>query len=153
MGFPYIVNLCYVFNKKGEVLLQHKSRGFGVGKWNGVGGKKEPEETIEESAIREVKEEADITMKKLEKMGELEFVFVGNEESNNYTHVFICRDWEGEPKDLGEGELKWFKIDEIPLDKMWDDDQYWLKSLLKGEYQHKRFYFDKNGKVIKYEPR
>ncbi len=153
MDFPYIVNLCYVFNKKGEVLLQHKSRGFGVGKWNGVGGKKEPRETIEESAIREVKEEADITMKKLEKMGELEFVFVGNEESNNYTHVFICRDWEGSPKNLGEGELKWFKIEEVPLDKMWDDDQYWLKPLLNGEYQHKRFYFDKDGKVIKYEPR
>jgi len=153
MEFPYIVNLCYVFNKKGEVLLQHKSRGFGVGKWNGVGGKKEPRETIEESAIREVKEEADITMKKLEKMGELEFVFVGNEESNNYTHVFICRDWEGSPKNLGEGELKWFKIEEVPLDKMWDDDQYWLKPLLNGEYQHKRFYFDKDGKVIKYEPR
>ena len=133
--------------------MQHKSRGFGVGKWNGVGGKKEPRETIEESAIREVKEEADITMKKLEKMGELEFVFVGNEESNNYTHVFICRDWEGSPKNLGEGELKWFKIEEVPLDKMWDDDQYWLKPLLNGEYQHKRFYFDKDGKVIKYEPR
>ena len=76
---------------------------------------------------------------------------MNNEASNFLTHVFISREWAGEPKDLGEGELKWFKIDEVPLEKMWDDDQYWLKNLLKGEYQHKRFYFDGNGKVLRYE--
>ena len=84
-------------------------------------------------------------------MGELEFVFKGNEEANNYTYVFICYDWEGESEDKGEGELRWFKIEDIPLDKMWDDDKYWLKPLLGGEYMHKRFYFNKEGKVIRYE--
>jgi len=149
--FPFVANLCYIFNDKSEVLLQKKSQGFGVGKWNGPGGKKKPGETIIESGIREVKEETGITLKNLQKMGELEFIFVYNEKSNFLTHVFVCRDWEGEPKDLGEGELKWFKIKDIPIDEMWDDDQYWLKPLLGGEYQHQRFYFDKNSKVIKQE--
>jgi len=144
--FPFIANLCYILNNNGEVLLQCKSRGFGAGKWNGPGGKQDPGETTEEAAIREVKEETDITVRNLKKMGELEFVFIDNEKSNFLTHVFICRDWEGSPKNLGEGGLKWFKIEEVPLDKMWDDDQYWLKPLLNGEYQHKRFYFDKDGK-------
>jgi len=151
MNFPFIANLCYIFNDKGEVLLQCKSKGFGMGKWNGPGGKKKQDETIEESTIREIKEETDVDIKSLKKMGELEFIFVNNEASNFLTHVFVSPDWEGEPKDLGEGELKWFKIDEVPLEKMWDDDQYWLKNLLKGEYQHKRFYFDGNGKVLRYE--
>ena len=151
MEFPFIANLCYILNDKNEVLLQCKSRGFGQGKWNGPGGKQNPGETVEEATIREIREETNIIVKKLKKMGELEFVFVDNEESNFLTHVFICRDFRGQPKDLGEGELKWFKIEKVPLNKMWDDDQYWLKHLLKGEYQHKRFYFDKNGKVIKYE--
>lgn len=131
--------------------MQLKSRGFGKGNWNGVGGKKEMGETIEDSAIREVKEETDLVMKNFKKMGELEFIFVGAEESNNYTHVFVSNDWEGEPKNMGEGELKFFNIKSIPLEKMWDDDQFWLKDLLNGKYQHMRFYFNKKGKVIEYE--
>ena len=153
MKFPFIANLCYIFNERGEVLLQCKSRGFGAGKWNGPGGKQNKGETIEEATIREMKEETGVIVRNLKKMGELEFIFIDNEESNFLTHVFVCHDWAGSPKDLGEGELRWFKIDKVPLDKMWDDDQYWLKLLLKGEYQHKRFYFDNKGKVIKYEPR
>jgi len=32
-----------------------KKRGFGQGKWNGFGGKVEPNESIEQAAIREMK--------------------------------------------------------------------------------------------------
>ncbi len=109
MIFPFIANLCYIFNDKNEVLLQCKSRGFGVGKWNGPGGKQDKGETIKEATSREIKEETGVIVRNLKKMGELEFVFVDNEESNFLTHVFICNDWEGEPKDMGEGELRWFK--------------------------------------------
>lgn len=35
-----------------EVLLGMKKRGFGIGKWNGFGGKVEAGETIADSAIR-----------------------------------------------------------------------------------------------------
>ena len=40
-----------------EVLLAMKKRGFGEGKWNGVGGKPNAGESIEEVAVRETKEE------------------------------------------------------------------------------------------------
>lgn len=151
MNFPFIATLSYLINKNNQVLLQYKARGFGMGKWNGPGGKKHQDESIEESARREVKEETDIVMKDIKKAGELEFIFVDNEKDNFLTHVFICRDFDGLPKDSDEGKLKWFKIDELPLNEMWDDDQYWLRPLLNGDFQHKRFYFDKKGKVIKYE--
>jgi 8-oxo-dGTP pyrophosphatase MutT (NUDIX family) len=36
-----------------EVLMAMKKRGFGVGKWNGTGGKLQPGETVEEAMIRE----------------------------------------------------------------------------------------------------
>lgn len=39
-----------VANKK--ILLGYKKRGFGMNKWNGLGGKVESNETIEEGAIR-----------------------------------------------------------------------------------------------------
>jgi hypothetical protein len=38
MDFPYIANLNYILNDRGEVLLQKKAGGFGKGNWNGSGG-------------------------------------------------------------------------------------------------------------------
>ncbi len=150
MNFPYIVNLNYILNDRGEVLLQKKARGFGKGNWNGPGGKLKPGEDPSESAKREVREETGIVIKDLEQRGEIEFIFP-DQSINNYTYVFVAREWEGKPHDTGEGELKWFKIKELPLDKMWDDDHYWLPRLLAGEKIHTRFYFDANHKVSRFE--
>ena len=36
----------------GKILLGYKKRGFGMGKWNGLGGKVEPNETVVEGAKR-----------------------------------------------------------------------------------------------------
>jgi len=51
--------------------LQFKRRGFGVGKWNGPGGKVEPGETLEQAVVREVKEETGLVVSRPEKMAEL----------------------------------------------------------------------------------
>jgi ADP-ribose pyrophosphatase YjhB (NUDIX family) len=40
-----------------KILLAMKKRGFGVGKWNGVGGKLQNDETVKDAAIRETLEE------------------------------------------------------------------------------------------------
>ncbi len=148
MNFPYKVNICYIINNKGEILLQKKRRGFGKGNWNGPGGKIEAGETPESSTIREIKEETNLTIKNLKKMAEIEFIFP-DKSIDNYCHVFVCTDFKGEPKDMGEGELQWFKKEDIPLDKMWDDDKYWLMDVLSGKYINKRFYFDDQSKVKK----
>ncbi|HET8669978.1 MAG TPA: NUDIX domain-containing protein, partial [Candidatus Saccharimonadales bacterium] len=42
-------------------LLAMKKRGFGINKWNGVGGKVDEDETIEQAAIRECQEEITVT--------------------------------------------------------------------------------------------
>jgi len=148
MKFHYIVNVCYIVNEQGQILLQLKKRGFGQGKWNGPGGKTEPGETPEESVKREVREETGIAIKSLKKMGELEFIFNKKEEWNNYCHVFVCDEFEGKPKDRGEGKLQWFKQEELPFDRMWADDQHWLPDVLDGKYVKKRFYFDQAGNLL-----
>ncbi|MDD4902789.1 MAG: NUDIX domain-containing protein, partial [Patescibacteria group bacterium] len=94
MNFPYIVNLNYILNDRGEVLLQKKARGFGKGNWNGPGGKLKPGESPADSARREVLEETGIIIKDLEQRGEIEFVFIDG-SINNHTYVFVTRDWEG----------------------------------------------------------
>lgn len=40
--------------EKSRILLGFKKRGFGVGRWNGFGGKVEKQESIEEAAKRRV---------------------------------------------------------------------------------------------------
>lgn len=51
---PKLFTLIIVVNND-EVLLGLKKRGFGLGKWNGFGGKVEIGETITDSAIRYMK--------------------------------------------------------------------------------------------------
>ena len=41
--------------EKNEILLGYKKRGFGKDKWDAVGGKVEPNETILDGAIRYIK--------------------------------------------------------------------------------------------------
>lgn len=150
--FPYIVNVCYVINDAGEVLLQKKAHGFGKGKWNGPGGKVRDDEKPEESTIREIKEETGLILIKLKKVGELEFIFVGKESWNNYMHVYLCRDFSGTPIDQGEGELQWFNPTDIPYDQMWEDDEHWLPRALEGKWVNMRFYFkDDTGTLMKHE--
>jgi len=50
-----------------------------------------------------------------------------------------------------EGELKWFKINELPFERMWDDDPHWLPRVLAGEFMKMKFYFDSQGKLLRFE--
>lgn len=152
MDFLITTNLCYLINKKGEVLLRKKALGWGKGNWNGPGGKVETEETIEESVKREVFEETNVKIKSLLERGFLEFIFSKEKSKNNQrVYIFISKDWEGEPEDMGDGELKWFSKDNFPFEDMWDDDKHWLIPVLSGQTIKMRFYFDNNNKVIKYK--
>lgn len=145
-----ITNLCYII-KDNKVLLQKKSRGFGVGKWNAPGGKKEQNESIEDSVIREIKEETDLIIFDLEEIGFHEFFWKDKSEWNMRCYIFKTSSFSGNEKDMGEGDLRWFDIDSIPLDKMWEDDKFWTKDMLKGKFQNTRFYFNANNKYLKHE--
>lgn len=125
-----------------------KKRGFGAGKWNGFGGKINSNETTEEAAIRELYEEAKIYANKLEKVGKLEFVFPFKEEWNQIVHLFIVKEWKGTPKESEEMLPKWFKINEIPFEKMWQDDKHWLPKILNGRKINAKFVFDKDNESI-----
>lgn len=46
-----VLTLTMIF-KDNHILLGMKNRGMGKGKWNGFGGKVEPDETIDEGAKR-----------------------------------------------------------------------------------------------------
>lgn len=70
-------------NEVVEVLLGEKKRGFGMGKWNGFGGKVDPgDASIVAAAAREIQEEANVTVHEhdLDPRGVLLFTFEGGKE-------------------------------------------------------------------------
>ena len=141
--------LCFLIKedqKNKELLLAMKKKGFGEGKWNGVGGKldSKKDKDIFEVAIREMEEEIGIKVKDIEKMAILNFSYpylTNSEEREWQTHVFFAKDWQGEPKESEEMKPRWFKFDEIPFNKMWPDDKFWLPKVLSGKKVKAGFIF------------
>jgi mutator protein MutT len=134
--------------KTTEVLLAMKKRGFGEGLWNGSGGKMQEGETPLDAAIREVREELEVEIKNPEEVAVMEFLFKDNPEFNSTSHVYFVTEWEGEPTETEEMRPKWFKVNEIPTDQMWDSDKEWIPVILSGERIEGRYLFDSEGKVI-----
>ena len=133
--------------KDNQILLAMKKRGFGIGKWNGVGGKVEDGEEIVDAVIRETKEEIGVDIKNPAQVGILHFYFPYKPEWDQEVHLFLAKDWQGNPKESEEMAPKWFLLNEIPYDKMWDDDKLWLPHILKGEKVQADFIF-KQGEII-----
>jgi len=126
-----ILTLCIVHDES-RVLLGMKKRGFGMDRWNGFGGKLQDNETAEQAAVRELQEETNITPKKMEKVGNLFFKFQDTGDEMN-VNVFSVTDFDGIPSETEEMRPAWFLKSEIPYDKMWADDKYWLPLLFAGK--------------------
>ncbi|PIR86954.1 MAG: hypothetical protein COU11_02985 [Candidatus Harrisonbacteria bacterium CG10_big_fil_rev_8_21_14_0_10_49_15] len=125
-----------------RVLLGMKKRGFGEGRWNGFGGKVDDGETIEEAALREIREECGIEATEIDKRGVLIFNFQDDTKIGE-VHVFHITKYTGEPIESEEMRPQWFTIDEIPFSQMWPDDEHWLPLFLAGKKFRGRFLFDK----------
>lgn len=116
---------------------QEHAKSFGVGKWNGFGGKLEPGETVEQAAFRELKEECGLTANSLEQVAVLNYL----DDYGMICHVFVTEDFEGEPVETGEMTPKWFSKNDLPWGQMWDDDIFWLPAVLRGKKLRADFHF------------
>lgn len=144
--------LCLLI-KGNEVLLGMKKRRFGAGKWNGFGGKIDEEKgdkNIMDALFREVKEETGVDIKDPQQVGIFHFRFPYKPEWDQDVHLFLVKNWEGEPQESEEMMPKWFKFQEIPYAQMWDDDKHWLPHILKGEKLEANFIFREGEKILDY---
>lgn len=105
--------------REGEILLAMKKRGFGEGRWNGVGGKVEAGESIEEAMVREAQEEIGVTPTHYEKVADIRFdeYFKGT-PTLMHVHVFTSTKWNGDEQETEEMAPQWFKESEIPYEHM-----------------------------------
>lgn len=126
-----------------------KKRGFGAGRWNGVGGKVEIGESIESAMIRESQEEIGVTPTIYKEAADLHLnVFFKEEPTMMNVTVYTATAWEGEPTESDEMAPTWFKKSNIPYDQMWSDDPYWLPDALDGYYVHAEFKLNERDEII-----
>ncbi|MBN2652771.1 MAG: 8-oxo-dGTP diphosphatase [Spirochaetales bacterium] len=123
-----------------EVILIHKKTGLGTGKVNAPGGKIEPGETPQEAVVREIKEEISLDMRNPVQVAELFFQFTDGLAL--HTVAFVCTEFEGQMQESFEATPFWARIDDLPFDKMWEDDQYWLPFFFQGKRLKAYFTFD-----------
>jgi 8-oxo-dGTP diphosphatase len=117
-----------------EVLLGFKKSGFGAGRWVGLGGHIEDGEQPEEAAIREVAEESGLIVSGLDHMASLNFIFPSRPTWNQTAEVFVTGEYLGQAAESDEVVPRWFGMDALPFDGMWDDARYWLPLVLAGEH-------------------
>ena len=139
-------------HKEDQVLLGLKKRGFGVNKWNGFGGKVEPNETVIDAAARELKEECCLRVRAgdLKNIAHLEFTFEGQPMLMD-VRVFSTNIFEGIPKETEEMKPKWFKHDGIPFEEMWLDDKIWFPYMLQGKKFFGTFHYEGFDKILDYK--
>ena len=82
--------------KNKKILLGYKKRGFGMNKWNGLGGKCEPGETIIECAKREATEESGLEILSLKQVALLEFQFESKMNELLEANVFLVDKFRGD---------------------------------------------------------
>jgi 8-oxo-dGTP diphosphatase len=131
------VTLCFLLREGdngAEVLLGLKQTGFGKGKIVGIGGHVEPGESDAQAVIREVLEETGVVLQleDLADAGSVHFVFPARPEWNMQTTLFTARTWQGEPAPSDEILPEWFRVDTLPVDRMWQDADHWLPVVLEG---------------------
>jgi 8-oxo-dGTP diphosphatase len=133
-----------------EVLLGEKLTGLGAGKVVGPGGKQEPGETPEETALREVREEVGLTLalENLVPLARISYPFVGRPELSQRSHAFLVRDWSGQLRASDEISPSWWEIGQLPVDRMWSDATLWLPRALAGEFVEATFEIGEADQVL-----
>lgn len=142
-----LTTLCYL-ERDGKWLMLHrdaKKNDVNEGKWIGVGGHFEQNESPEECLIREVKEETGYTLESWKFCGIVTFV---DGDFSEYMHIFTSDKFSNDEINCTEGTLKWIPIDEVESLNLWEGDRIFLK-LIKNKnpfFSLKLVY--KNGNLV-----
>ena len=106
-----LTTMCMIYNDDGSFLVQNRIKND----WPGInfpGGHVENNETIEESCIREIKEETGLDISSLYSPGSIEW-YVPDDKKRHLCIIFRTKEYKGEIKSSNEGEIFFIKEEEL----------------------------------------
>lgn len=125
--------LCYI-EQDGNYLMLHrtaKKNDLNEGKWIGVGGHFEADESPEECLLREVREETGYILTSWRYRGIV--TFVSGNGATEYMSLFTADGFIGTLSPCDEGELAWVDKEQVFKLNIWEGDRIFLRLLKERE--------------------
>lgn len=128
---PIVGTLGYILSPDArQTLLVHRNARPGddhLGKYNGLGGKMEPDEDVATCMRRELMEEAGITVESMVLRGVLNWTNFGPKGEDWLGFIFRIDRWSGDPPPRNvEGSLEWHDVATLDTLPMWEGDRLFL---------------------------
>jgi 8-oxo-dGTP diphosphatase len=135
---PVLATLGYVLSPDGgQVLLVHRNARADdphLGKFNGLGGKLNPDEDVVAGMRREIREEANLECERLRLRGTISWPGFGKQGEAWFGFIFVVDQWRGTPPPRNaEGILEWHAVREIGRLPLWEGDRHFLPLLFDPE--------------------
>jgi 8-oxo-dGTP diphosphatase len=128
---PIVATLGYVLSSDGRrALLIHRNARADdqhLGKYNGLGGKIEPDEDVMAGMRREILEEAGIHCESMQLRGTISWPGFGKNGEDWLGFLFLIDSFSGVPAQTNaEGTLEWVALESIQELPLWEGDRHFL---------------------------
>lgn len=128
---PILATLGYVLSpdRKSVLMIHRNTRpdDLHLGKYNGLGGKLEPDEDIVAGMKRELREEAGIEVESMRLKGTISWPGFGKGGEDWFAFIFVIERFSGDVLQSNpEGTLEWVPIDKLMELPLWEGDRYFL---------------------------
>jgi len=128
--------LVYI-ERNNQILMIHRNKrekDLHLGKYNGLGGKLDPNETLEDCAKREVLEESGLVLLNLFKKGEILFPKFDKFGNDWEVHIYYSNEFSGDLiAENPEGTLVWIPKDKLLELNLWEGDKLFISRVFKDE--------------------
>lgn len=127
--------LCYI-EKDNKYLMLHRTKKQddpNKGKWIGVGGKLEIDESVEECLLREVVEETGLVLTQYQYRAKI--YFYTDTFDDVIMYLYTATEFTGELIECKEGDLAWIDKSNVLNLNLWEGDKIFLQRLLEDDIQ------------------
>lgn len=140
-----IATLCYIKNKGKTLLIRRtrRKRSLFSGKWNGLGGKLQAGESLEDCVIREIKQESGLFIREPIFKGVLHFPNNLGTDEAWFVFVYVASTYDGKLEKSPEGKVAWIKDRKIKDLDLLPANHYFMPWLDKDVTFSAKFIFNR----------
>ena len=146
-----LTTLCYIENNGRWLMMQRvkKNQDENAGKWIGIGGHLEKDESPEECIRREAREEAGMELSGLRLRGILTFILPA--WGNELTFLYTAKTDTVQLPECDEGILEWIPVKDVMGLSLWEGDRVFLPLLQSDEgFFSMKLIYDEEGNLLSY---